>query len=55
MIEYIVVGIVIAIAAGFTGWRTFQTLRASKGECDTGCGKCSEPKARRVSDGRMAK
>jgi hypothetical protein len=41
MIEYIVIGIVIATAAGFTGWRAWQTLRISKGKaCGTGCGKC---------------
>jgi hypothetical protein len=43
MIEYIVVGMIIATAAGFTGWRAYQTVRVSKGKaCNTGCGKCGD-------------
>jgi hypothetical protein len=44
MIEYIAIGVIIAAAAGFTGWRAWQTVRVSKGKsCGAGCGKCSTP------------
>ena len=43
MIEYLIIGIVIAAAAGFTGWRAYQTVRISRDKaCNAGCGKCSD-------------
>ena len=42
MIEYIAIGVIVAAAAAFAGWRAYQTMRVSKGKCTTGCGKCSD-------------
>jgi hypothetical protein len=41
VIEYIAIGVIIAAAAGFAGWRAWQTVRVSRNKaCGTGCGKC---------------
>ena len=41
MLETLTIIAVVALAAGFSGWRVYQTLRVAKGkqECG-GCAKC---------------
>lgn len=40
MLEYITIAAIILVAAGFTGWRAWQTLRVASGS--KACGGCDK-------------
>ena len=51
-LQLVVVGLVVAVAAGYVLRATWKTWLGAKAGCGSGCGKCAAPAPEPVVTGR---